>query len=560
MTKTAFAALILVMLSIAFSVLWFFVPPSTMLFNNGAEREQIQNVAEDSSETSRLSGRDKAAASLDINVNRNSQAKSTSGSPVSANSAPKLARSARDGRPASASPDDEQAAGLAISGLVQDEEGYPLVNIEVLVKPIHIFDADKQEIAPALLEVRSVYTNYDGYYIFADIFDGEYWVYTVAEGGLTSAKITARAGTTSANLTPERQREVLIFGVVKSADGSALEAVQVTSGSPTVITNTGTDGHYDITVNIKTRVEKHVVNFKREGFRDQQMSFDSVDLEGGFNDIVLDVTMEPLTKLTTVTGRLKGPGDRAVVGQVVYLQSRRLKSKYVAHSDNNGLFTVNDVEPGRDYRLLVPPKTEYRDYRKDQLVIPESGLDLQIELEPLGSGGFSGWMVDTEGNQLSGYSLVVYHELSIQQSMLVKSDYAGFFSVDKIPEGPVRLETQSSPRFTITGIRASSKAQEPVDVVLDLGRYVIHGLVTDRRGKPVVSPNVVLSWHYRENAIQSVSSRSTSINANGNFEFAGIGAGQHTVKVKAPGYRAAEITIDVGMDPNNIVVELDEEI
>ena len=39
-------------------------------------------------------------------------------------------------RQASAFSDDEQTEELAISGLVQDEEGYPLANIEVLAEPI----------------------------------------------------------------------------------------------------------------------------------------------------------------------------------------------------------------------------------------------------------------------------------------------------------------------------------------------------------------------------------------------------------------------------------------
>ena len=96
-------------------------------------------------------------------------------------------------------------------------------------------------------------------------------------------------------------------------------------------------------------------------------------------------------------------------------------------------------------------------------------------------------------------------------------------------------------------------------MVLDLGQHKIQGLVTNRGGDPVVSPVVVLTWRHKENAVQSASSRSTNTGANGSFEFAGIGGGQHSLQVKAPGYRAAVIEIDVGMDPANIVVELDED-
>ena len=129
MTKSILAALVLVGFSIGIMWVWFSGQPVSDPVNIGAQNEQAQSITEDSNGPSRLSGRDKAATSLGVNVNRHSQATSTSVSPVSAGSAPKLTQLARDGRPASASPDDERAAGLAIAGLVQDEEGYPIANI-----------------------------------------------------------------------------------------------------------------------------------------------------------------------------------------------------------------------------------------------------------------------------------------------------------------------------------------------------------------------------------------------------------------------------------------------
>lgn len=83
--------------------------------------------------------------------------------------------------------------------------------------------------------------------------------------------------------------------------------------------------------------------------------------------------------------------------------------------------------------------------------------------------------------------------------------------------------------------------------------------MTNRRGDPVVTPEVVLTWRHRENAVQGDSWRSTISAANSRFEFAGIGSGQHSFEVKAPGYSTAVIEIDVGLDPTNIVVELEED-
>ena len=563
MTKTAFAALVLVILSVAILVAWSLVPPSTNLFDFGtetdvgAQREQAEIGVPEPGLPSQKERRGAVAESTAIG----SISPANSKNPAVKN-ASSISRSAKPKgieQLALADSDDEQVEGLAISGRVQDEEGYPLANIEVVAKPIRLFDVDEEETEPTPKEARSVFSNYDGYYGFVELADGEYMVHTVAKAGLSSARITARAGATSVNLMPAWLREIQVSGIVKDTDESPLEAVRVTSGSTMEKTQTGPDGYYHTTISVRTGAERHAIDFKRKGFRDQKLWLDSDDLEGAFTDVSLDVTLEPLKGLTTVTGRLKDPDGRPIAMQVVYLRSRGLKSKYSALSDNKGLFTVEDVEPGNDYKLLIPPKTKFRDYEKNQLEIPKSGLDLQIVLEPFGSGEFSGWLIDPEGNQVSGYKLTARHEQSIQQSLLVTSDHEGFFSVEEFPEGPVRLGRDSAPRFTITGIRASSKAQESAIVVLDLGRHVIQGLVKNRRGDPVISREVVLTWRHRENAVQSDSRRSTISDANGGFEFAGIGVGQHTLEVKAPGYGTAEVTINVGMDPANIVVELEEE-
>ena len=557
MTKSVLITLVLASLVLVILLAWFFVPPSTSPKYTGTGYEQPQISAEDPV-TQSLSG-DPAVAAESPAISLNSSATPTHSSSKQTAAASRAAESARLERTASAFPDDEQPEGLAISGLVQDEDGHPLSNIEVVADPMRFFNVDQEEIDPALKEARSAFTDYEGFYSLAGLVDGEYRVYTVAKAGLASAKITARAGATSVNLMPAWLREVQVSGFVNSTDGSPLEAVRVTSGSPIVKTDSGPDGYYLITVSVKASAEKHALSFKLEGFRDQKMTIDSVDLEDAFTDVSLDVTMEPIEGLTSVTGRLEDPDGQPVALQVVYLRSGRLKSSHSAYSDKNGLFIVENVEPGTDYNLLIPPKTKFRDYEANQLVIPKSGLDLQIMLEPLASGEFSGWLVDTEGNQVSGYSLTVHHEQSIQQSSLVTTDHEGFFMVEELPEGPVRLEREAAPRFTITGISASSTAREPVLVVLDLGQHKIQGLVTNRRGDPVVSPEVVLTWRHEENAVQSASSRSTNTGANGRFEFAGIGVGQHSIQVKAPGYRAAVIEIDVGMDPTNIVVELEED-
>ena len=74
MTKSILVTLVLVGLSLGIMWVWFSDRPMSDPDNIGAQAEQTQNVAEDSSGPSRLSRRDKVTTSLDTNVNRNSRA------------------------------------------------------------------------------------------------------------------------------------------------------------------------------------------------------------------------------------------------------------------------------------------------------------------------------------------------------------------------------------------------------------------------------------------------------------------------------------------------------
>ena len=74
MTKSIPVALVLVGLSLGIMWVWSSDQPASDPVNIGAQDEQAQSMAEDSNGPSRLNGRDKAATSLDINVNRHSRA------------------------------------------------------------------------------------------------------------------------------------------------------------------------------------------------------------------------------------------------------------------------------------------------------------------------------------------------------------------------------------------------------------------------------------------------------------------------------------------------------
>ncbi|MBT8057580.1 MAG: carboxypeptidase-like regulatory domain-containing protein [Gammaproteobacteria bacterium] len=558
MKKSILVTLVLVVFALGVTRVWFPDRPASDHANTGVQNEQAQSLAEHSSGQSRSKARNEAASSMADSTRLVFSSTSSAGSPESAASASRnLVRPARDERVASAFLDDEQAEKLAISGLVQDEEGYPLANIKVLAEAIRPSDADKFIEDPTLEAARSALTDFDGTFYFGDLTDDEYRIRAAPMEGFAPAETKARVGEMAANLVLESMREVRIYGIVSSAEETPLEDVRVIAGPPTTVTDSGPKGHYELDVNIKGKNRPYTIHFRRDGYRDQSIRLSPADLYDQL-DFPLDVSMEPLKGLTTVMGRLESPDGLPVAGKILNLRSSKLRTQYRAQSDMQGHFSMEGVEPGKDYQLSVRPGTEFRDYQRAQMEVPSGGLDVDVILEPLGEGELYGWMSDVDGNPIPGFALTLHSATAGGHSIQVVGDHEGFFEVDSFPEGSVVLKTNSYPVFEIKGLRASTEAEEAVPVILDIGRKTLFGQVTNGFGQAVAAPEVSLGWQHTELGVQNYSARKTTADRNGNFFFTGLGPGEHTLRVNAPGFSMAVVTVNVGMDSNNVIVKLEE--
>jgi hypothetical protein len=557
MTKSVLVTLVLIGLSLGIIRVWFVDRPSADPVNIGAENEQTQDAFVDSSVPSRLRDRDLAAASLASSIGPVSQATPTNDFSTPVASASRFVQSTRVKRQDSAFPDEEQLEELAISGLVQDEEGYPLANIEVMADPIHPSEADTLSGDPSLEAARSASTSFDGSFVFENLSNDEYRIRTAPMDGFATAETTARVGELTASLVLIRLRDVQVWGNVNSTEGEQLEDVRVFSGPPTRATDTGLEGDYELDISIKGK-NPQTIQFRRKGYRDQTVQLAPADLEDQF-DFQLNISMEPLNRLTTVIGRLEDPDGNPVAGKTINMKSTRLRTRYRAQSDVSGNFSMEDVEPGKDYRLTVRPKGDYRDYVRAQMEIPVGGLQHNIVLEPLNQGELSGFITAVNGKPIPGFALTLKSNVAVGRSVQVVSDYVGFFTVERFPEGSAVLKSHSYPIFTTQGIRVSSEPEEPVEVVIDMGSHAIFGGVTTFSGDNVAGADVSLYWRHSQNGVQNYSDRKTTADQNGDFVFTGLGSGVHTLRVKSQGFSMAVITNDVGRGPDNVVVELEEE-
>ena len=209
--------------------------------------------------------------------------------------------------------------------------------------------------------------------------------------------------------------------------------------------------------------------------------------------------------------------------------------------------------------LTVRLTGDYRDYVRKQLEIPNSGLQHDIVLEPINQGELSGFMTDVHGNMIPGIALTLSSNVAAGRSVQVVGDNVGFFTLKGFPEGSAVLRSNSYPKFTIHGFRVSSEVEEPVEVVLDVGPHALFGRVTTVSGETVAAATVSLDWKHSQNGVQNYSDRKTTADQNGNFMFTGLGSGEHTIRVKSPGFSLAVIKSAVGMEPDTVVIELEED-
>jgi hypothetical protein len=354
-------------------------------------------------------------------------------------------------------------------------------------------------------------------------------------------------------------RDVRVYGTVNSTDGAPIKDVHIVSAPKPRSTSTGSEGEYELDVNWQGNDVVYTILFQHKGFRQQRIRISPADLDGLTGDFQLDVSMEPLKRLTSVTGRLTDTKGNPVGGETLHLLTSQLRTWYRVQSDARGNFLFEEVEPGKDHRLQIRPGSRYKNKDINPLLVPDGGLKLDIVLELIDEGELSGWMIDLDGQPVPGFSLTLRSTMATAQSVSVVSDQQGFFSVEGFPVGGALFRTNSYPVLMVQGIRVSAEPEEPVTVILDTGRYVLQGRVIDGFGEPVAESSITLGWAFRDNGLRSSSTRKTTTDHNGNFFFTGLGPDLHALQVSAAGFSTVVHTIDVGADPNEIVVELEED-
>ena len=260
-------------------------------------------------------------------------------------------------------------------------------------------------------------------------------------------------------------------------------------------------------------------------------------------------------------GTVQTESGEVVSGEEVQLYSATLNEKHRSISNDHGEFVMHDVTPAADYSVSVSPRGMFARYQRD-VAIDQNQIDLNIVLRSLPTASMTGWVVDTTGNPVPAFDLVIRSPARARWSATVTTDAGGRFEVNRVPEGRLEVSTrtlQTGQLMKITGLELVAGSTRPVKLVVDAGTHMVSGRVYDALGSPVAGANVLLTWTHSEATVRSIATRRTITDPDGGFTLDGLGAGPHELIVSFGG-QGQRRKIEVGQDnlPVDLVLDLSD--
>jgi len=465
---------------------------------------------------------------------------------------------ARISSPAREQPEPEPAGPLSISGMVIDESGQGVPGIEVVAYPKNLF-VEQRDGAPGPGDSPwATLTDIDGFYEIRGLADGEYRLRTEPDEHYEAAQLIVRAGVDTADLVLRSRRPARVIGGTVRGDGEALPGAEVVAaGQPSDAVYTEDDGSYELSLQISAGKPNYALRFAREGYREQRsvLTADDLAMPGR---IRVDADLEPKQALVEVTGSVRDTEGEPVTGETVQLYSEAARQRYTAVSGRRGEIRFPEVETSEDYSVSVRPADLYQDYLMHKVEIGVAGAELDVVLEPRSYGKVTGQMVNPDGLPVPEFSLWLRNPGAVNQpARLVTGDHQGLFEIGRVEAGDLVFETRGSPLVSITGLRLNPGETKEVILVLDWGNHQVAGLVMDDMGRPLPASELFVTSVRRDGGLRSQAVRRTVTDETGYFLVDGVGSGYHTVRVNAPGFRAAILDHQVDADSPEIIIRLE---
>lgn len=266
---------------------------------------------------------------------------------------------------------------------------------------------------------------------------------------------------------------------------------------------------------------------------------------------------------TSIRGKVGNAAGSPLEGIVIVAESHDTSDpglgNSTAISDQRGEFTLHELRPGRQYSLMIAPQEDFAAYSLDSFVAGSAESLPDIVLERVELIDIDGMVIDTNHSPVADFEFAVRSLAAEFPDRMVQSDSTGYFKLESFPAGEIRIATNASDYFRIQGIDLRADEYRTLNLMIDRGSHHLGGWISDENGVPVAEAQVTLKSAFAQTGYQSFSYRSTVTDANGSFEFSGLGGHRVILSVYANGYRTHIEEHVFGSFSDNINVRLTSE-
>lgn len=210
-----------------------------------------------------------------------------------------------------------------------------------------------------------------------------------------------------------------------------------------------------------------------------------------------------------------------------------------ATSNGSGEFELQNIVPGRQYKLEIKPQASYAAYSVDSFTSDTAQELLQkIVLQRVDLVEVEGMIVDTNLAPIPDFELSV-RSLAVEfPDRVIRSDSTGYFKLSAFPAGELRIATNASDYYDIKGLALKPDEYQNLTLMIDRGNYHLSGWVGDDNGAPLAQVQVTLKSAFAADGYHSFSYRSAVTDDNGAFEFDQLGGHPLTLGIYAAGFES----------------------
>ena len=255
--------------------------------------------------------------------------------------------------------------------------------------------------------------------------------------------------------------------------------------------------------------------------------------------VVSEKSNEPGITLQGWVGDVDGSGVGAIE---IEIESRGLDGEEIVtqrtRTTDNGDFMLQNVVPGRQYRLEIRPQRDYAAHSLDSFTTDDAAALKKIILQRIILVDVEGMIVDTSMAPIPDFELMVRSLAVEYPDRVIRSDSTGYFRLPAFPAGELRIATNASDYYRIKGIELRPDEYRNLTLMIDRGNYLLSGWVGDENGVPLAQAQLTLKSAFTKDGYHSDSYRTAVTDDSGNFEFAGLGGHRSTLGIYARGYES----------------------